>query len=117
MITRVGPSQFDYESCVQRLCDHFQVPDLTALGCSDQPEAVQAAGALLSYVSDMQKTSLEHINTLVIRTPGEFMQLDRVARRNLELTSSLGEEQRKGTLLSVLDRTETPMGSRTLGSG
>ncbi|MFY9486442.1 MAG: DNA mismatch repair protein MutS [Bacillota bacterium] len=114
VITRVGPSQFDYESCVQRLCDHFQVPDLTALGCSDQPEAVQAAGALLSYVSDMQKTSLEHINTLVIRTPGEFMQLDRVARRNLELTSSLGEEQRKGTLLSVLDRTETPMGSRTL---
>lgn len=114
VITRVDPSRFDSETCVRVLCDHFNVPDLSEFDCADQPRALQAAGALLSYVSEMGKTSLGHISTMVTRTVGEFMKLDRVARRNLELTSALSDGQRKGTVLSVLDKTETPMGARTL---
>lgn len=113
-VTRIDPSRFDLETALHKLCDHFSVQDLTVFGCADQHRAVQAAGALLGYVAEMGKTSLRHINNLVTRTPGEFMTLDKVARRNLELTSSLSEGKRRGTLLSVLDRTETPMGARTL---
>jgi DNA mismatch repair protein MutS len=114
VLTRLGKAEFESARCRQRLCDHFGVADLSQFGCEHLTRGVQAAGALLGYVLEMEKTGLDHISTLMTRSLGEFMSLDRVARRNLELTSSLGEGQRKGSLLSVLDRTDTAMGARTL---
>lgn len=114
VLTRLDKAEFDSVMCGQRLCDHFGVPDLSPFGCAELAGGIQAAGALLGYVSEMEKTSLNHISTLLARSLGEYMSLDRVARRNLELTSTLGEGQRKGTLLSVLDKTDTAMGARTL---
>ena len=114
LLTKLDPSNYDRDACFQRLCEHFGTADLSQFGCNDLPRAVQAAGALLAYVSDMERTNLQHVNSLVARSLSLYMSLDKAARRNLELTASLGEGQRKGTLLSVIDRTETAMGGRTL---
>lgn len=114
VLTKLDPSSFDRDACFQRLCQHFGTADLSQFGCEGLPRAVQAAGALLAYVSDMERTNLQHVNSMVTRSLSQFMSLDRVARRNLELTASLSDGQRKGTLLSVIDKTETAMGGRTL---
>lgn len=114
VLTKLDPSNFDSGACFQRLCEHFGTADLSQFGCADLPRAVQAAGALLAYVSDMERTNLQHVNSMVTRSLSQYMSLDKVARKNLELTASLSDGQRKGTLLSVIDKTETAMGGRTL---
>ncbi len=75
-------------------------------------EAVQAAGALISYLVETQKTDLSHISTLNFYSGGQFMELDLTARRNLELTETLRSKEKKGSLLWVLDKTKTAMGRR-----
>ena len=76
--------------------------------------AVQAAGGLLSYLYETQKTDLSHISTLNYYTTGQFMDLDLTARRNLELTETLRSGEKKGSLLWVLDRAKTAMGHRLI---
>ncbi len=76
--------------------------------------AVQAAGGLLSYLYETQKTQLSHITTLTWLAEGQYMELDLTARRNLELTETLRTKEKKGSLLWVLDRTRTPMGRRLI---
>ena len=78
------------------------------------PAVILALGGLLSYLHETQKTDLSHINDLDYYEQGRFMELDLNTRRNLELTETLRGKGRKGTLLSVLDRTRTPMGGRCL---
>ena len=78
--------------------------------------AVQAAGGLLSYLYETQKTDLSHITTLTWLAAGQYMELDLTARRNLELTETLRSKEKKGSLLWVLDKTRTPMGGRCLRS-
>ena len=80
----------------------------------DAPEALQAAGALVAYLHDTQKTGLEHINTLTYYTGEQFMELDLTARQTLELTETLRAKEKKGSLLWVLDKTRTAMGGRLL---
>lgn len=82
----------------------------------DGSGAVQAVGGLLSYLYETQKTDLSHINTLNYYTQGQFMELDIGARRNLELTETLRSKEKRGSLLWVLDRTQTAMGGRLLRS-
>ncbi len=77
-----------------------------------ETEALQAAGALLSYLHETQKTDLSHISTLNFYSGGQFMELDLTARRNLELTETLRSKEKKGSLLWVLDKTKTAMGHR-----
>ena len=79
-----------------------------------EQEALQAAGALLSYLYETQKTDLSHISTLNFYTGGQFMELDLTARRNLELTETLRSKEKKGSLLWVLDKTKTAMGHRLI---
>ena len=76
--------------------------------------AVQAAGGLLSYLYETQKTDLSHITTLTWLAAGQYMELDLTARRNLELTETLRSKEKKGSLLWVLDKTRTPMGHRLI---
>ena len=76
--------------------------------------AIQAAGGLLSYLYETQKTDLSHITTLTWLAAGQYMELDLTARRNLELTETLRTKEKKGSLLWVLDKTRTAMGHRLI---
>ena len=80
------------------------------------PAAAMAIGGLLSYLYETQKTDLSHINDLYYYEQGVFLELDLTARRNLELTETLRNKEKKGSLLWVLDKTKTPMGGRCLRS-
>lgn len=105
---------FDDEGCRRCLMNHFKVKSLIGLGLEDFPTGTIAAGALLTYLYDTQKTSLGHFTHLYPYLTSKYMLLDSSSRRNLELTETLREKQKRGSLLWVLDRTKTAMGGRTL---
>jgi DNA mismatch repair protein MutS len=102
----------DPRSARQHLLAHFGVVTLEAFGCESLPQAIAAGGAALRYVRDTQKRDLTHVTGLRIRDRADGLVLDALTRRNLELTESLADGGRAGTLLSVLDLCVTPMGSR-----
>ena len=106
---------FDLERSGAALESHFNA-SLSQLGLTGLPEAILAAGTLLTTLLILQKNDLAHIRTLQYYTTGRFMELDMDARRNLELTETLRSKEKKGTLLWVLDKTHTAMGSRMLRS-
>lgn len=108
------PGYFDERSCQKILKEHFKVSDLSGLGLADYNCGILGAGALLSYLYETQKTSLEHLSKIIPFTSGKFMVIDSSTRRNLELTETLREKRKKGSLLGVLDRTKTAMGARLL---
>ena len=109
------PEDFDLGQSVSLLEQHFN-KDLSQLGLTNQPEAIIACGTLLRTLLFVQKNDLKHIRTLEFYTTGKFMELDMDARRNLELTETLRSKEKKGTLLWVLDKTQTPMGGRMIRS-
>ena len=110
-------SWFSYQSASETLCRHFQLNDLSPLGLSDEYKAgACAAGALMRYLSETQKNTLDHMTGLRIYQGSDTMLIDRNTRRNLELTESLRSRGRKGSLLWLLDRTSTAMGGRLLRS-
>lgn len=79
------------------------------MGLADYETGAIAAGAVLQYLYETQKNTLEHLTRLTVYTTGQFMMLDTSTRRNLELTETLREKQKRGTLLWVLDKTKTAM--------
>ena len=91
----------------------FQL-SITELGLSDKPCAISASAMLLEYLYETQKTDLSHIRKLDVYEFSRYMQLDLAARRNLELCETLRTNEKKGSLLWVLDKTETPMGGRLI---
>ncbi len=105
---------FDDEQCRRALLEHFQVASMEALGLGDYTLGVLAAGALMRYLLDTQKNSLSQMTRLVPYSTGKYMMLDSSTRRNLELTETLREKQKRGSLLWVLDKTKTAMGARML---
>ncbi len=105
--------EFDAENADRVLCEHFKVMDLTAFDCTDLPIALQAAGCLLQYARDMQKSDLPQIQGLRVERLQDSVLLDGASRRNLELDSNLSGGK-DNTLLAVLDATATAMGSRAL---
>lgn len=107
---------FDDDSCRKCLMRHFHVQVLTGLGIEDFPVGMVAAGALLQYLYETQKTSLAHFTHISPYLTNKYMLLDSSTRRNLELTETLREKQKRGSLLWVLDKTKTAMGARTLRS-
>ena len=108
------PWYFDENTCTKILLEHFHCSSMTALGIQDFPSGMLAAGGLLNYLYETQKTSLEHLTHLLPYVPSKYMLLDSATRRNLELTETLREKQKRGSLLWVLDKTKTAMGARTL---
>lgn len=107
---------FDDDGCRKVLMRHFKVNTLIGLGIEDFPVGMIAAGALLQYLYQTQKTELEHFTHIYPYLTSKYMLLDSSTRRNLELTETLREKQKRGSLLWVLDKTKTAMGGRLLRS-
>ena len=107
---------FQRKNAEETLCSHFRLTQLTSLGLTERKNAACAAGALLRYLHETQKNSLEHIRSLRFAENGRTMLLDQNTRRNLELTESLRGDRKKGTLLGLIDKTSTAMGGRLLRS-
>ncbi len=106
--------EFELDNARRLLCGHFKTRDLTAFECEQLPLAMAAAGCLFQYARETQKSDLPHIQGIQIEQLDEAVILDAASRRNLELDINLAG-QRDNTLLSVLDRCATAMGSRLLG--
>ena len=107
---------FDRREAHRALTEHFGVRTLDGFGCGDIEESLNAAGAVLAYLAETQKTGLSHIARIEKERDGAHLVLDRSTRRALEVTRSMREDAREGTLLSVLDHTRTAMGGRCLTS-
>jgi len=115
--TTVTPAPADWwlaEVAEAALRGHFAVASSEAFGLAGQASAVSAAGALLQYLRENQRASLQHITRLVSYRPEGFMLLDAATRRNLELFAGGRQASRRHSLLGVLDLTETAMGARLL---
>jgi len=106
---------FDYETSVAALCKQFGTKDLSGFGCEELPLAIASAGAVLQYVKDTQKTQLSHIDGLQVCHQDEYLSIDSVTRKNLEIESSTQGDS-KHSLVNVLDKTACAMGSRCLRS-
>jgi len=96
------------------LTGHFHVASLAGYGCDDCPAAIGAAGAALAYAQETQFSPLTHISSLSMRSSSQSMMLDAITLRNLEIKESIRGGRRGATLLSSLDLTKTPMGSRLM---
>ena len=116
LIETMDPRYFDDTVCRTTILDHFHVSTLEGLGIADFSCGICAAGALLSYLFETQKTDLSHITEIRPYHSGEFMVLDGSTMRNLELTETLREKEKRGSLFWILDRTRTAMGGRLLRS-
>lgn len=116
MIYSIDTHFFDDEMCARILKEHFHAASLEGMGLGDYNCGVIAAGALLKYLYETQKTSLSHITHITGYATGRYMLLDSSSRRNLELCETLREKQKRGSLLWVLDKTKTAMGARMLRS-
>lgn len=110
---RLAPWQFDLESAQRSLSQQFNTHDLAGFGCAEMPVAVAAAGALLDYVKNTQRTALPHISGLRVEQTNHYLQLDAATRRNLEIDTTIRGET-SPTLYSLLNSTRTAMGARLL---
>ncbi|MCP3662883.1 MAG: DNA mismatch repair protein MutS [Gammaproteobacteria bacterium] len=104
---------FDRDTAEQLLTRQFGTRDLGGFGCSDLPLAIAAAGCLLQYVQETQRSTLPHLQGITTERRDDAIIIDAATRRNLELDHSLSD-QPQHTLAGILDRTSTPMGSRLL---
>ncbi|MBR4759144.1 MAG: DNA mismatch repair protein MutS [Lachnospiraceae bacterium] len=107
---------FNEDAAKKLLMKHFKVASMTALGVEDFPAGLVAAGAILLYLQETQKSDLSHITRIVPVKENSSMLLDGFTRRNLEICETMREKQKRGSLLWVLDKTKTAMGSRMLRS-
>ena len=105
--------QFDYETATNVLTRQLDTKDLNGFGCTELSAAVSAAGALLEYVKHTQRTALPHITELSVEQASQYVQLDAVTRRNLEIDTTIRGEV-SPTLYSLLNTTKTAMGARLL---
>ena len=113
-IYSLEPFYYDEDRCRKSLLKHFHVTSLQGMGIEDFPSGLIAAGALMQYLTNTQKIPLSHFTHLYPYLTSRYMLLDSSTRRNLELTETLREKQKRGSLLGVLDKTKTAMGARTL---
>jgi len=107
---------FKYENANQILQEHFNIQSLAAFGLQDQEKSqlVSTSGALLKYLQDTQKNSLAHLKKITPVKHDDIMLLDRSTLLNLELTQNIRDQSKRGTLISILDFTVNPLGSRML---
>jgi DNA mismatch repair protein MutS len=112
-LRRQAPWHFELQSAQRLLTGHLGTQDLSGFGCDDAPVAVAAAGCLLQYVKDTQRTALPHIRSLILESREDNIIIDAASRRNLELQTNLSGGK-DNTVAAALDQTATPMGSRLL---
>jgi len=105
---------FSYDFAYDKLTKHFGVLNLDGFGIDDKRVAIQAAGAILYYLEETQKNALPHIRKILLYQETDYLLIDRMTRKNLELTERISDNSTQGTLISVLDQTKTPGGARLL---
>ena len=108
-----APWHFDTDAATRALTEQFRTRDLAGFGCDDKPLGIAAAGALLAYVRETQKTALPHVLSITTEERDAALIMDPATRRNLELDESLAGKPEL-TLAGVFDRTATAMGGRLL---
>ena len=113
-ITKMEEWIFEPNFGRETLLRHFKTKNLKGFGIDDKDASITAAGAVLHYINETQKSSLPQIKKISIFDPSEYMTLDHATRRNLEITYSFFEGSQEGSLISILDKTETAMGGRLL---
>ncbi|MGI9273090.1 MAG: DNA mismatch repair protein MutS [Woeseiaceae bacterium] len=112
-VTRRPPWHFELDSATRLLCAQFGTRDLSGFGCATYTRGIAAAGALLQYVNDTQKTELPHLQSISVERREDAVIMDGPTRRNLEIEESLSG-QHEHTLAGVMDKCQSPMGSRLL---
>ena len=113
-VTSYPDRAFQLRAAKQALLDHFQVHSLAGFGVQDASSGLSAAGALLQYIQETQKSALPHIRKISLLRHDEFMLIDFATQRNLELYRTINDHARAGSLLGLLDKTMTSMGARML---
>jgi DNA mismatch repair protein MutS len=113
-ITKVDDWVFNADYARELLTNQFGTMSLKGFGIDDMNEGIIAAGCIMNYLNETQKNKLEHIKNIYRYSYTDYIILDPSTRRNLEITASINEGGREGTLISILDRTQTSMGGRLL---
>ncbi len=113
LYTKVDDWVFNADYAYELLINHFKTQSLKGFGIEEMRIGVVAAGAIMNYVQEMQKANIPHIKRIVPHDVSEYMLLDAATKRNLEITTTISG-QSDGTLFSIIDRTQTPMGGRML---
>ena len=112
----LSPDSFNFEKAEKTVLSHFNKPLLEALGLDGKQSAVCALGAALSYLYEAQKTDLNNIKEINYYSDAKYMKIGISTRRNLEITETMRDREKKGSLLWVLDKTKTAMGKRLIRS-
>jgi DNA mismatch repair protein MutS len=107
------PWKFEEGQAEKLLCEQFETSDLRGFGIEDMPASVTAAGVLLDYLQETQRTALPHLRGIRLEQEEEFLHLDAISRRNLEIETSMGGDKH-ATLVSVIDSSVTAMGGRLM---
>ena len=113
-ITKLDDWIFNYEYAKELLIMQFKTINLKGFGIESLITGVISCGAVLNYLQETQKANLSHLQSVSVYNPSEYMNLDHATKRNLEITFSMHEGGREGSLISILDKTETAMGGRLL---
>ncbi len=116
MVTYRADWEFSRDSAYTKLLNHFSTASLEGFGCEDNGPSISAAGALIHYLNETQKTSLKHINRLEKFSSNYNLILDYSTQHSLELVKTSRTRQKEGSLLSIIDKTKTPMGGRLIKS-
>jgi len=112
--TKVDDWVFNLDYAKEVLTNHFGTQSLKGFGIEDMREGIIAAGCIMNYLNETQKNNLPHVKKIYNYDYTDYIILDPSTKRNLEITSSMNEGSREGSLISILDRTQTAMGGRLL---
>ncbi len=113
-VTKQDDWIYNFDYAKELLVNQFKTVNLKGFGVDNLIAGITASGALLSYLQETQKENLSHLNKVSAYNPSEYMTLDYSTKRNLEITFSMHDFGREGSLISILDKTETAMGGRLL---
>lgn len=113
-VTKFESWIFDYEFAKEALLGHFKTNTLKGFGIEDLTTGIAAAGAILYYIKETQNGKLDQLTKISLYNPSDYMLLDYATRKNLEITYSLYDDNKQGTLISILDKTKTSIGGRKL---
>ncbi|WP_041294080.1 DNA mismatch repair protein MutS [Ignavibacterium album] len=113
-LTKIEDWIFNFDYTNEMLLNHFKTVTLKGFGIDRLQNGIIAAGIVLHYLQETQRVNLSHLNKISIYNPSDYMILDYSTKRNLEIITSMQEGTREGSLISILDKTQTAMGGRLL---
>lgn len=113
-ISSINEKALRLDSALEILQEHFQVSSLQGFGLTGYSAGIKAAAAIIAFLQDTQKGVLKHLRTLGVYSNDNYLEMDHTTRRNLELSATMREGRREGSLLGVLDQCRTAMGKRNL---